>query len=80
MPICGPSPSAIWKSCACWRKATIWPQIADALGIAYKTVANTLSRIKEKLGVQHTADLIRIAIGQRPDRSDVTGSGFAGSF
>jgi len=39
-------------------------QIAEALGIAYKTVANTLSRIKEKLGVTHTADLIRIAIGR----------------
>jgi two-component system invasion response regulator UvrY len=39
-------------------------QIAKALGIAYKTVANTLSRIKEKLGVNHTADLIRIAIGR----------------
>lgn len=39
-------------------------QIADALGIAYKTVANTLSRIKEKLGVDSTADLIRLAIGR----------------
>ena len=39
-------------------------EIAGALGIAYKTVANTLSRIKEKLGVSHTADLIRIAIGR----------------
>jgi two-component system, NarL family, invasion response regulator UvrY len=39
-------------------------QIAEKLGIAYKTVANTLSRIKEKLGVSHTADLIRIAIGR----------------
>jgi len=39
-------------------------QIGEALGIAYKTVANTLSRIKEKLGVTHTADLIRIAIGR----------------
>ena len=39
-------------------------QIGDALGIAYKTVANTLSRIKEKLGVSHTADLIRIAVGR----------------
>lgn len=37
-------------------------EIGEALGIAYKTVANTLSRIKEKLGVTHTADLIRIAI------------------
>jgi two-component system invasion response regulator UvrY len=39
-------------------------QIADTLGIAYKTVANTLSLIKEKLGVGSTADLIRIAIGR----------------
>jgi two-component system, NarL family, invasion response regulator UvrY len=39
-------------------------EIGEALGIAYKTVANTLSRIKEKLGVTHTADLIRIAIGR----------------
>jgi DNA-binding NarL/FixJ family response regulator len=38
--------------------------IAAALGIAYKTVANNLSRIKEKLGVSHTAELIRIAIGR----------------
>ena len=28
-------------------------EIGEALGIAYKTVANTLSRIKEKLGVTH---------------------------
>jgi two-component system invasion response regulator UvrY len=39
-------------------------EIAEALGIAYKTVANTLGRIKEKLGVNHTADLIRIAMGR----------------
>lgn len=39
-------------------------EIADALGIAYKTVANTLSIIKEKLGVSSTADLIRIAMGR----------------
>jgi two-component system invasion response regulator UvrY len=39
-------------------------QIAEALGVAYKTVANTLTRIKDKLGVSQTADLIRIAIGQ----------------
>jgi two-component system invasion response regulator UvrY len=39
-------------------------QIGAALGLAYKTVANTLSRIKEKLGVTHTADLIRIAVGR----------------
>jgi DNA-binding NarL/FixJ family response regulator len=39
-------------------------QIAETLGVAYKTVANTLSRIKDKLGVSQTADLIRIAIAQ----------------
>jgi len=36
--------------------------IADTLGVAYKTVANTCTRIKEKLGVERTADLIRFAI------------------
>jgi DNA-binding NarL/FixJ family response regulator len=39
-------------------------EIAGALGVAYKTVANTLSRIKDKLGVSQTADLIRITLSQ----------------
>lgn len=39
-------------------------QIADTLGVAYKTVANTLGRIKEKLGVGQTSDLIRIAVSR----------------
>ncbi len=43
------------------------PQIADTLGISYKTVANNCSQIKGKLGASSTADLIRIAI-----RSGVT--------
>ena len=38
--------------------------IAEKLGIAYKTVANTLSRIKEKLGVGQTSDLVRIAVSR----------------
>lgn len=38
--------------------------ISKRLGIAYKTVANTLSRIKEKLGVSQTSELIRIAMGR----------------
>jgi two-component system, NarL family, invasion response regulator UvrY len=37
-------------------------QIADTLGIGYKTVANNCSRIKAKLGTTSTADLIRLAI------------------
>lgn len=36
-------------------------QIADAMGIAYKTVANTCTAIKSKLGVARTADLVRLA-------------------
>lgn len=37
-------------------------EISTALGVAYKTVANTCTHIKEKLGVGHTADLIRISL------------------
>ena len=36
--------------------------IAGALGVSYKTVANTCSQIKAKLGVERTADLIRLSI------------------
>jgi DNA-binding NarL/FixJ family response regulator len=37
-------------------------EIAEALGVAYKTVANTCSQMKSKLGVSRTADLVRLAI------------------
>lgn len=37
-------------------------QIADTLGLGYKTIANTCGQIKTKLGVQRTAELIRIAV------------------
>jgi two-component system, NarL family, invasion response regulator UvrY len=37
-------------------------QIADTLGIGYKTAANNCTRIKAKLGAAGTAELIRIAI------------------
>ena len=36
-------------------------EIADALAVSYKTVANTCTGIKAKLGVSRTADLIRLA-------------------
>jgi two-component system, NarL family, invasion response regulator UvrY len=36
--------------------------IADALGVSYKTVANTCSQIKAKLGVARTADLVRLSV------------------
>lgn len=37
-------------------------EIADALGLGYKTVANSLTQIKAKLGVARTADLVRLAV------------------
>ena len=36
--------------------------IADALGVSYKTIANTCSQIKAKLGVARTIDLVRLSI------------------
>ncbi|MBV5335470.1 DNA-binding response regulator, partial [bacterium] len=36
--------------------------VADALSISYKTVANTCTQIKDKLGAESTRALIRIAI------------------
>jgi DNA-binding NarL/FixJ family response regulator len=36
--------------------------IADALGVSYKTIANTCSQIKAKLGVARTVDLVRLSI------------------
>jgi DNA-binding NarL/FixJ family response regulator len=44
-------------------------EIADTFGVAYKTIANTCTRLKDKLGVDRTADLIRISLermNQRP--------------
>lgn len=37
-------------------------QIAEALGVSYKTVANACSGIKAKLGVARTGDLVRLAV------------------
>jgi two-component system, NarL family, invasion response regulator UvrY len=39
--------------------------IADALGVAYRTVASACSVIKAKLGLQRTVDLIRLAFEMR---------------
>jgi two-component system, NarL family, invasion response regulator UvrY len=38
-------------------------EIAETLGLGYKTVANTCTQIKSKLGVSRTADLIRFWFG-----------------
>ena len=36
--------------------------IAEALGLSYKTIANTTTMLKQKLGAQAHADLVRIAV------------------
>jgi two-component system, NarL family, invasion response regulator UvrY len=42
-----------------------YSQIAAAVGVSYKTVANTSSLMKQKLSVETTADLIRLSIENR---------------
>lgn len=42
-----------------------YSQIAGALGVSYKTVANASSTIREKLAVESTADLIRLSVESR---------------
>jgi two-component system, NarL family, invasion response regulator UvrY len=39
--------------------------IAEAIGVSYKTVANTCSIIKGKLGVERTVDLVRLVYDMR---------------
>jgi DNA-binding NarL/FixJ family response regulator len=55
-------------------------QISDTIGISYKTVANNCVQIKAKLGVQRTAELVRIAVlfGIGQGAADVTPSDAAG--
>lgn len=42
-------------------------QIAEALGVSYKTVANVCTQLKTKLGVERTAELVRIAVSSLND-------------
>jgi len=37
-------------------------EVAEALGVSYKTVANTTSLLKQKLGAKNHSDLVRIAV------------------
>jgi DNA-binding CsgD family transcriptional regulator len=37
-------------------------EVASELGISYKTVANTTSMLKSKLGAKNHSDLVRIAV------------------
>jgi two-component system invasion response regulator UvrY len=39
-----------------------YAQIAEVVGISYKTVANASSLMKQKRSVETTADLIRLSI------------------
>ena len=39
-----------------------YAQIADALGVSYKTVANTCSNLKDKLNAGSLQDLVRVAV------------------
>lgn len=39
-----------------------YAQIADGLGVSYKTVANTCSNLKEKLNAGSLQDLVRLAV------------------
>lgn len=43
--------------------------IADELHVSYKTIANTCSQIKTKLGVKSLPELMRIAIDHLPEMS-----------
>jgi DNA-binding CsgD family transcriptional regulator len=45
-------------------------EIAAAVGIGYKTVANHCSQLKAKLGVARTADLIRVALSLGISKGD----------
>jgi DNA-binding CsgD family transcriptional regulator len=49
-------------SAALERRARSLAQIAAAIGVSYKTVANTCTQIKAKLGVTRMADLVRLSI------------------
>jgi DNA-binding CsgD family transcriptional regulator len=40
-----------------------YAEIAAALGVSYRTVVNTCSQIKLKLGVSRIGDLVRLSAG-----------------
>jgi len=40
-------------------------EVGRQLGISYKTVANTLVRLRNRYGVRRTADLVRVALQRR---------------
>ncbi|MGC8528124.1 LuxR C-terminal-related transcriptional regulator [Acidiphilium sp.] len=40
-------------------------QIADAMGVSYKTIANSCTRIRGKLGFADVKELVRHAVERR---------------
>jgi DNA-binding NarL/FixJ family response regulator len=46
--------------------------MAEAMGVSYKTAANSLSLLKSKLGVSSTAELVRIALRYETSSFDST--------
>jgi len=49
--------------------------IAQGLGVAYKTIANTSTRMKENVGIERTSDLVRFAIETKGGRMLDPGDG-----
>jgi DNA-binding CsgD family transcriptional regulator len=52
-----------------------YAQIASDLGVSYKTVVNTSSRLKAKLGARNLPELIRMAIQYVSSSSEYGGEG-----
>ncbi len=56
--ISGGSQAGILRFFASSRKGRTLIEIAQAFGVAYKTIANTCTRIREKLGARSLAELV----------------------
>ena len=63
---CAPSPCASCRSCRCSPKASPTRRSPPDLHVSYKTIANTCSQLKTKLGVRSLPELMRIAIEYLP--------------
>src|SRR5690606_22220152 len=55
-----------WQTLSLLADGKSYGAIADELHVSYKTVANTASLVKTKLGAKSLPDLMRIAITHLP--------------
>jgi DNA-binding NarL/FixJ family response regulator len=55
-----------WQTLSLLADGKSYGAIADELHVSYKTVANTASLVKSKLGAKSLPDLMRIAITHLP--------------